>query len=160
MRRANRQVFDLAEIREILEAGKILWLGIPDGDYPYVLPLNYGYTLDGGGALKLIFHGARAGRKFDLLNRNPKVGFSLGVCDEIAGDGENACEYTARYASIVGTGEARLLQDSEAVQNTLASLMRVAAGAGNFTFSEKALENTAVYEIAVRAYEAKSNRKV
>ena len=48
MTRRERQVFDLAEIKEILDKAKIVHVGMVDGDRPYVVPMNYGYTLEDG----------------------------------------------------------------------------------------------------------------
>lgn len=43
MRRKDREVTELAQIEEILEKGKVVHLGMIDGDFPYIVPLNYGY---------------------------------------------------------------------------------------------------------------------
>ena len=47
MRRNDREVRDRAEIQRILEVAKVLRLGLTDGDYPYIVPLHYGYVYAG-----------------------------------------------------------------------------------------------------------------
>ncbi len=46
MRKREREITDIEEIRSILDACKILHLGLSDGMQPYVVPLNYGYLLE------------------------------------------------------------------------------------------------------------------
>ena len=46
---ANRRfITDEKIIREVLEACKIIHIGIQDGDGVYVVPTNYGYTYEDG----------------------------------------------------------------------------------------------------------------
>ena len=71
MRRNDRQVFD-GEIDAILRRGRVLHLGLQDGDAPYVVPVNYGFAVEDGKRV-LYFHGAGAGKKLDLLRRNPNA---------------------------------------------------------------------------------------
>ena len=77
--RREREVTDLNEIKAILDKCMIVHLGLVDGDEPYVVPLNYGYTMDNG-KLTLYMHGARTGYKLDLMRANPKVFFEMD-CD-------------------------------------------------------------------------------
>ena len=72
----EREVTDPQQIRYILDTAKVLHLGMVDGDEPYVIPMNYGYTMEDG-ELTLYLHGATKGRKLDVLRANPKVFFSL-----------------------------------------------------------------------------------
>ena len=48
MTRREQQVTDINEIIEILEKSKVVHIGMIDGDEPYVVPMNYGYTLEDG----------------------------------------------------------------------------------------------------------------
>ena len=61
----RRFITDEKIIREVLEACKIIHIGIQDGDGVYVVPTNYGYTYEDG-ELTFFTHGARSGRKWDL----------------------------------------------------------------------------------------------
>ena len=81
----EREVTDPQKIRYILDTAKLLHLGMLDGDEPYVIPMNYGYTMEAG-ALTLYLHGATKGRKLDVLRVNPKVFFSL-ECDIVPFEG-------------------------------------------------------------------------
>lgn len=43
MRRQDRMVTNIDEIKGILNSTRIIHLGMMDGDYPYVVPLHFGY---------------------------------------------------------------------------------------------------------------------
>ena len=45
MRRFESQVWDREIIRAILDQIQIVHVGINDGDYPYVVPMNFGYEM-------------------------------------------------------------------------------------------------------------------
>ena len=45
MRRQDRMVTNIDEIKSILNSTRIIHLGMMDGDYPYVVPLHFGYEI-------------------------------------------------------------------------------------------------------------------
>ena len=47
MRRRDREVTDSNEIIHILDTGKVLHLGLVDQGKPYIVPMNFGYILEG-----------------------------------------------------------------------------------------------------------------
>lgn len=53
MRRKDHEVTDINEILKIVDKAKILHLGLFDGEYPYIVPLHYGYEYKNG---NLIFY--------------------------------------------------------------------------------------------------------
>jgi nitroimidazol reductase NimA-like FMN-containing flavoprotein (pyridoxamine 5'-phosphate oxidase superfamily) len=108
MRRSEKAITDLQQLEEILRQGRELSLAISDGDYPYVLPLNYGYA-EG----YLYFHCALQGKKLDCLRADPKVGFCVSeVVKRI--DGEAACQWSTRFRSVIGQGVAEIIEEREA----------------------------------------------
>ena len=72
MTRRERQVTDPKAILEILDTCKVVHVAMIDGDEPYMVAMNYGYTMEDE-KLTLYLHGATAGRKLDVLKANPKV---------------------------------------------------------------------------------------
>ena len=48
MTKRENQITDPAEIRRILDAAKVLRMGIAVDNVPYIVPMNYGYTLEDG----------------------------------------------------------------------------------------------------------------
>ena len=108
MRRKDRQITEIEAIRAILDKAKVLHLAMIDGDRPYVVPLNYGYTLENG-ALTLYLHSAREGRKLDVLRQNDRVAFVLETNVSQVSGGDIPCKYGEAYASVMGEGKAVFL---------------------------------------------------
>ena len=150
--RREREVTDPVQILDILNRAKIVHIGMVDGDEPYVVPMNYGFTMEGG-KLTLYLHGAKKGRKLDVLRANPKVFFSL-ECDVHPFEGDIACRYGTAYASVMGSGTAEILEDVAAKQEALSLFMKSQTGR-NFTFDEKMAGIVSVIRIDVADYTAK-----
>ena len=53
MRRKDREILDLDKIESIIAGARYMHLGMFDENYPYVVPLHYGYEMKDG---KLTFY--------------------------------------------------------------------------------------------------------
>ena len=126
MRRKDREVTDLAQIRAILARARVLHLGLYDGEYPYVVPMHYGFTLEDG-ALRFYVHCAREGRKLELLRRDGRVFVEVDT-DEALLPAEVACSWGARYASVMARGRAAVVEEGEEKCRALALLMKTQTG--------------------------------
>ena len=158
MRRQDRKVSDPANIRDILECAQVIHLAIPDpaSPAPYVVPLNFGYELEGD-RLRLFFHGALAGRKYDLLKGGPHpVGFALDCGHELVQKAESE-QTTYFYRSLIGEGIVRQLTEPEEMRRALEILMACLTKKPT-PVSDGALKVTAVYALDVERYEAKQNQ--
>ena len=150
--RREREVTDPSRICEILDKSMVLHLGMVDGDEPYVVPMNYGYTMEDG-KLTVYLHGALWGRKLDIIRVNPKVFFSL-ECDVVPFAGDIACRYGTTYASVMGRGTAEILTDVDEKKKGLSVLMKTQTGK-DFTFEDKMVSIVSVIKIDVAEYTAK-----
>ena len=100
-----------------------------DAGVPYVIPLSFGYSLEGG-VLELYFHCAHVGKKLDCIRKNPNVAFSMCVENRIEIHEDVYCKSGRFYASVVGQGKAEIVEDSAEKCRGLSLLMeRQAAGA-------------------------------
>ena len=152
MTRREREVTDINEIIKILDRAKVLHLGLVDGDEAYVVPMNYGYTMEDG-RLILYLHGAKRGRKIDLMRANPKVFFEMD-CDITPFEGEIACKYGITYSSIMGRGLAEIVEDVEEKKRALSILMKTQTQK-DFEFEDKMVAFVSVIRIDVSEYTAK-----
>ena len=152
MTKRERQVTDPAEIRHILDTGKVLHLGLSVNDDPYVVPMNYGYTLEEG-KLVIYLHSAVRGKKLDMVQANPKVFFSID-CDRMPFEGRVPCQYGMVYSSIMGRGTATLVEDPEAKMEAMSIFMKSQTGK-DFTFNERLVSIVTVIRIDVAEYTAK-----
>ena len=148
----ERQVTDPEQIRHILDTGKVLHLGLSVNDEPYVVPMNYGYTMEEG-RLTLYLHSAVQGRKLDMMRANPKVFFDID-CDLIPFEGRVPCQYGLVYSSIMGRGTATMVEDVEEKKQAMSLLMKTQTGK-DFTFEDRLVSIVAVVRIDVAEYTAK-----
>ena len=74
MTKRERQITDPKQIEAILDASKVLHLGLAVDNEPYVVPLNYGYTMEAG-KLVIYLHSGQRGKKLDMIRSNPRVFF-------------------------------------------------------------------------------------
>ncbi len=152
MTRREREVTDIDKIKEILDKSKVLHLGLVDGDEAYVVPMNYGYTLEDG-KLTLWLHGAKRGRKLDLIRANHKVFFEM-ECGIQPFEGEIACKYGIEYSSIMGRGKAEIIEDIEIKKAALSYLMKTQTGK-DFEFEDKMAAVVSIIRIDVSEFTAK-----
>ena len=150
--RRECEITDINEIVNILDKAKIVHVGMVDKDMPYVVPMNYGYTMIDG-KLTLYMHGATVGRKLDILRVNPKVFVEIDT-DIIPFEGKYACEYGICYSSVMGEGIAEIVEDIEGKKEALTILMKTQTKK-NFEFTDKMVGGVTVIKINVNDYTAK-----
>ena len=153
MTRREMEITDQSRILEILDKSKIVHIGLVDGDEPYVIPMNYGYEMDDAGNLILYLHGAPKGRKIDVMRVNPKVSFAM-ECDVTQFGGEMACQHGTAYSSIMGRGEADIIEDVEEKKEKLSLLMKTQVGK-EYAFDDRLISIVSVIRIRVLDYTAK-----
>ena len=152
MTKRERQVTDENQIRHILDTAKVLHLGLAVNDEPYVVPMNYGYTMEAG-KLVLYMHSALQGKKLDMMRANQKVFFEMD-CDLAPFEGEKPCQYGLVYSSVMGRGTARIVEDVEEKIEAMKFLMKTQTGK-DFEFNDRLVSIVAVIRIDVAEYTAK-----
>lgn len=151
MRRKDREVTSIEEIQRILEACKICRLGFSDQGSIYIVPMNFGAVFEEG-RLVLYFHGAREGRKLDLIRKNPMAGIEMDCRHELV-TGDTACQYSYHYASIIGNGRAEIVTEPREKQKALSVIMRHQTGRDFSEFETNPKLERAVTIIRVEAEE-------
>ncbi|MCR4794318.1 MAG: pyridoxamine 5'-phosphate oxidase family protein [Ruminococcus sp.] len=154
MRRNDREITDRSEIDRFISGEKILRVGFWDNGEVYIVPVNYGYAVDDG-RYTFYFHGAMAGRKYELAQARPTVGFEIDGRYEII-SADTACGHSARYQSVIGTGELSLIEDSDEKKAALEYVMKQTAGRMGLEYSEEVLSRTAVFKIEVKTLSCKA----
>ena len=152
MTKRERQITDEKQIRGILDTAKILHLGLAVDNEPYVVPMNYGYTMEDG-KLVLYLHSAVRGKKLDMIRENPRVFFEMD-CDLVPFEGKVPCQYGIAYSSLMGRGTARIIEDVEEKKKAMSILMKTQTGK-DFTFEDRLVSIVAVIRIDVEEYTAK-----
>lgn len=153
MRRKDRAISDPQLLERILRHGVTCRLAFNDTQtgYPYIVPLTYGY--DNG---RLIFHAAKQGRKIELIRQGGKVAFEIDLQSPVL-RGDNACDWTLRFASIIGCGEVTLLEEEVDRTTALQALMQHHGFSGEAHFNPPDLRMTAVFALKIKEMSGKSN---
>lgn len=152
MRRRERQVTDMDEIKYILDTCKVLHLGLVDDGMPYVVPMNYGYRFEDG---KLVFyiHGAVEGRKLDVIRKNSNCCVEM-MCDGEMFEGELPCQYGYIYYSLMGFGNVKILETPEEKMEAMTVMMKTLTGK-DFEFNERLVSIVSLMRIECDSYTAK-----
>ena len=152
MTKRELQITDENQIRSILDTAKVLHLGLCVDNEPYVVPMNYGYSLEEG-RLVIYLHSALQGKKLDMIRCNPKVFFELDT-DRVPFEGKRPCQYGLSYSSVMGRGTAQIVEDVEEKKKAMSLLMKTQTEK-DFTFEDRLVSIVAVIRIDVMEYTAK-----
>lgn len=150
MRRKDREITDFQQIIAIMKNCEVCHVAFKDEEYPYVVPMNYGMEVDGCQVI-LYFHGAKEGKKHDLIKQNNKVAFVMECTHGIVtGKQVGACECTMEFESIMGTGELDYVPDDEKVNalHTLLEQYNVQEGS-EYHFHDEVVPHTCVLRLKV-----------
>jgi nitroimidazol reductase NimA-like FMN-containing flavoprotein (pyridoxamine 5'-phosphate oxidase superfamily) len=154
MRRKDREITSVDEKIEIIERNKACRLALSKNNFPYIVPLNYGYSFEDD-KLTLYFHGAAEGKKMDIIKENNNACFEID-CDCKLIENENPCSYGYEFKSIIGFGKIKITGTTEEKIKGLNILMKHQTGKEmRFTFSKEALEKVVVYTMEVEEFTGK-----
>ena len=155
MRRKDREVTDFESILAIIDECDIIRIGLADGDFPYIVPLNFAYTVYGR-QIDFYVHGAMAGRKYGLMKGNGKCSFEMDIPLQMDCLVEKK-DVTMRYKCVMGTASITFLDGDEkqsAVENIILNRYDQTR---NFDYNRAALDRTAVARLTVTELTAKVN---
>lgn len=155
MRRKDREITERSQILALIDKCQVMRLGLVDGDKPYVLPLNYGFE-DGPDGLTIYFHGAKTGRKTDLIRANPNACFEID-CDTEFVPSDDACEWTTKYASVIGEGRVTILENPDDKRRGFDALMRHLRFPGTPSYPDAVVAKTQVFRLDIDTLSGKRN---
>lgn len=108
---------DLEALEPIVARPPICRIGFCCDGEPYVVPMNFGYR-DG----VVYLHTSPSGRKMEMLERNHNVCFEVDI-DHAVKQAESACQWGMRFRSVIGQGEATLIEDEAGKRDALDVIM-------------------------------------
>lgn len=146
MRRKEREIKDTVELVRILSKTCVGTLSLSGGEYPYAVPLNFGFS-ENDGKFKVYFHCASEGKKIEFIKNNPKVCFEVHTMERITGEGDEPCVYSCAYESFIGFGCAKKLTSHDEKKEALIKIMENCTGR-EFDFNENQTNGVTVFEIA------------
>lgn len=111
MRRKDREITDREEILAIIRKCDVCRIALNDGDFPYIVPLNFGLDVQGEQVF-FYFHAAKEGKKLDLIAKDGRATFEMD-CDHNLILYEERMSCTMGYASVIGHGTIEVVPDEE-----------------------------------------------
>lgn len=111
IRRKEKAFSDRETIEGVLRTAPFMTLAMVDAGAPYLVSMNHGYDAE---SRAIYFHCAPEGRKFEILNADPRVwgqviidgGYIIGECDH-------------RYCSVHFSGQVTWLESAEEKSHAL-----------------------------------------
>ena len=149
MRKHEREITDRTAVASIIHRASVCRLAMVDGDWPYVVPLCFGYCNG-----TLYFHCAREGKKLDVLKRNDRVCVEFDL-DQEPVTSESPCEWTMPYESVIGFGRASLVDDPGSKQKALDAIMEHYGARGPFSYHEKDLARALIIQVTIESMTGK-----
>ncbi len=154
MRRSDREITDKALIEQFVAKEQIIRIAFNDDGDLYIVPVNYGYIYENGKYI-FYFHGAKAGRKYELSKLSPNVGFEIDGIYELL-EADVACDYSAKFQSVIGTGRLSIVEDAEEKIKGLNTLMNHISGKSEWSYSKEMVEAVAVFRLEADKLSCKS----
>ncbi len=143
MRRAEREVLDVAFMHKVLEDAGEICLALNTGGAPYVLPVNFVFHAGG-----IYFHCAPEGRKLDLWQVDPRVGFTAAVDIQVE-------KTTTRYRCVCGTGRILPVEAPDLKNAALKAFARKYKAPCHFPVSQEKFAYTRVMRIEIETLTGK-----
>lgn len=146
MRRKEREV-PYHRLKDIIINYHCCRIGFNDEGKVYIIPLNFGYVEINNKHI-FYFHGAKTGRKIEVLKKNSYVGFELDTSYGLI-KADQACGYTANFQSIIGNGEVSLVENEEEKKFALQMIMEHNTGIKEWEFMDTIIAKTCIFKLEV-----------
>lgn len=156
LRRQDRQIKDFNKIVDLINKCQTIHVGMVDDNKPYVVALSYGYKIKENNKVVFYLHGAKSGRKKDIIIKNSNVFVGLDILHGYVDLGK---ALTADYESITAEGTMSIVNDyDEKVEGI--KLLCEHCGFSSFNASECVSKDiTEVFKIECTNIIAKSRFK-
>jgi nitroimidazol reductase NimA-like FMN-containing flavoprotein (pyridoxamine 5'-phosphate oxidase superfamily) len=154
MRRTDKEITNINDKMAIIQQCKVCRLGLSENNLPYIVPLNYGYTLENN-SLTLFFHSASEGKKLAIIRNNNNACFEID-CEHKLIEGDIACHYSFAFKSVIGFGAITLLDAKAEKAYALNQIMKHQTGRDLlFVFEDTELARVTVYKMVVIEFSGK-----
>ncbi len=153
MRRTEKEIKNRSQIEDILKQARVCRLAMADDDFPYIVPLNFGYRDD-----VIYIHSAQQGRKIDLLKKNPNVCFEVDELSRLK-KAKQACDWGVEYKSVIGTGRACFV-DNKADKIRALDIIMAQYSDRSFEYTDEALAKTCIIKIMIKEMTGKQSPMV
>ena len=159
MRRQDREIKDYSVILDIINSLPIGHLAMNDAGKPYGVTMNYYPELALDRTVVLYFHGAKEGRKAEILARDPHVYFFAERDDGpkviVRPNGNKSV--TNLYVSVSGEGLMELVDEANEKRRVLLAMANAFSEEPFESLPDAVVEMTAVWKLVLHGVTGKSN---
>ena len=155
MRRSDREITEMQDILAVMEKCDVCRLAMWDEEYPYMLPLNFGMEIIDEQVI-LYFHGANEGKKYDLLQKDPRVSFEMD-CEHRLVTALDTGSCTMEYESVIGCGTVEIVPDED--KKRALDLMMKHYHEETFSYNISVIPRTTVFCLRVEKMTGKRRMK-
>ena len=159
MRRQDREIKDYSVILDIINALPIGHLAMNDAGKPYGVTMNYFSELDADRKAVLYFHGAKDGRKAEILSRDPHVYFFAERDDgsKVIVRPNGMRSVTNLYVSVSGEGVMELVEEPGEKLRVLLAMANAFSDESFDSLPDAVVEMTAVWKLVLNSVTGKTN---
>lgn len=152
MRRNDREIKDFDKLINVIDKCEVCRLALFDEEYPYILPLNYGYSVVGN-QITLYFHGAKEGKKHDLISINNKASFEMDCSHKLV-EKDDMC--TMEYESIIGNGIIEIVSEGDKLEAM--NILMANYHKEGMEYNTAVLEHVTMYKLKVYNITGKAHK--
>jgi len=143
-------ITDQEEREKVIRMCKTCFIAMADDNKPYVVPMNF--ALDGN---TVLLHGAQEGRKWEILNKNPKICVTWMLGEELAWqDVQVGCSYRVKSKTVIAEGEVEIVDDYDEKVRCLNVFMTQYSNL-EFKFSPPSVRNVGGLKAHVKEWSGK-----
>jgi len=129
-------------IEATIKKCEVCYIGVVDGDVPYVLPMNFGYKND-----IIYLHSAPKGKMIDILTKNNNICITFSIDNELVFQHpEVACSYRMKSKSVIAWGKVQFQEDFDKKEEALNIIMKQYSNK-EFKYSNPAIKNVKIWEV-------------
>jgi nitroimidazol reductase NimA-like FMN-containing flavoprotein (pyridoxamine 5'-phosphate oxidase superfamily) len=137
MRKKDKEIKDKSVIESIIKRATVCRIALSEDNIPY-------------------FHSAKEGRKIDMMRKNNTVCFEIDIDSKLI-EAEHPCDWSTKYYSIIGFGEAFLVEDLEEKREALDIIMEHYSGKSPFEYPEKPINSVAIIKVKIESMTGKKS---
>lgn len=159
MRRQDREIKDFSVILDVIHTLPIGHLAMNDAGKPYGVTMNYYPELDADRNVVLYFHGAKEGRKAEILSRDPRVYFFAERDDgpKVIVRPNGTRSVTNLFVSVAGEGVMEPVEVPDEKRRVLLAMANAFSNEPFESLPDTVVEMTAVWKLALHSVTGKSN---
>lgn len=105
-------------MEKVFQDAEICRLAIMGTEYPYIVPLNFGYEKG-----VVYFHSAREGQKLEYIKNKPEVCIQADSGIRIEESGI-PCNWSTAYNSVIAYGRAYIIEEADEKRKAMGVIVR------------------------------------